>query len=61
MSISSIGGSQAAASFTPALASVASGSGSGGLIANVDAAASAVSSALQDLSSTLGSMINTTA
>jgi hypothetical protein len=61
MSISSIGGSQAAASFTPALTSVATGSVQGALTANVDVAASGVSSALQDLSSALGSIIDTTA
>jgi hypothetical protein len=40
---------------------MASGSSDGALTTNVDLAASGVSSALQDLSSALGSIINTTA
>jgi len=69
MSISTIGASQAAGlspvANTPNLVAVstdlASGSSDGGLTTNVDLAASGVSSALQDLSSALGSIINTTA
>jgi len=69
MSISSISGSQGAALFTAlnttgvdsALASVASFSGNGELIANLDLASSGVSSALQAISSGLGSIINTSA
>jgi hypothetical protein len=68
MSISTIGASQAAAlsavPTTPNLVvstGTASGSDDGALTTNVDLAASGVSSALQDLSSALGSIINTTA
>jgi hypothetical protein len=54
-------GSAAAGNSAAALTSLAAGSGDGGLIANVEAASSGVSAALQDLSSTLGSVIDTTA
>ncbi len=68
MSISSIGGSPAAItlasapSASSAATTLAALSGvDGAVLANVDAASSGVSAALQDLSSALGSVIDTTA
>ncbi len=57
--ISAPGGAPAGTT-APAL-SLAAASGESGLIANVEAASGGVSAALQALSSTLGSIIDTTA
>jgi hypothetical protein len=69
MSISSISGGQAAAlsaglstsSAASALTSLASGSGNGVLVANVDLASSNVSASLQAMSNALGSIIDISA